>query len=79
MVQASGKHRPIDDVARFSHKNLTGFAEAIETCTALQPGFHLRAFAVEAKKMGISWEKVRFETGGTPLPFPHCKIPVLKS
>ena len=40
-IQASGKHRPIDDGKRFGHNDASGFTGTIECCSAFQPVVHL--------------------------------------
>ena len=51
-VQASGKHRPIDDGKRFGHNSASGFEDTIECCSAFQPAVHARALAQQAVLQG---------------------------
>ena len=58
MVQASGKHRPIDDGKRFGHNSASGFTETIECCSAFQPVVHARALAQQAILQGAEAKKI---------------------
>ena len=76
-VQASGKHRPIDDGKRFGHNSASGFTETIECCSAFQPAVHARALAQQATLQGAeaSLAKHYFETGGEDMPEAYRWVP----
>ena len=69
-IQASGKHRPIDDGKRFGHNSASGFTETIECCSAFQPVVHVRALAQQAilQDVDASSFQQNLETGGEDMP-----------
>ena len=69
-IQASGKHRPIDDGRRFGHNSASGFTETIECCSAFQPVVHAHALTQQAMLQGAKEQLSRqtLETGGEDMP-----------
>ena len=69
-IQASGKHRPIDDGRRFGHNSASGFTETIEWCSAFQPVVPARALTQQAMLQGAKEQLSRqtLETGGEDMP-----------
>ena len=76
-IQASGKHRPIDDGKRFGHNSASGFTETIECCSAFQPVVHARALAQQANLQGAdaSLFQQNLETGGEDMPEAYRWVP----
>ena len=76
-IQASGKHRPIDDGNRFGHNSASGFTETIECCSAFQPAVHARALAQQAVLQGseASLFQQILETGGEYMPEAYRWVP----
>ena len=76
-IQASGKHRPIDDGKRFGHNAASGFTETIECCSAFQPVVHARALAQQAMLQGAAQRlsQQTLETGGEDMPEAYRWVP----
>ena len=76
-IQASGKHRPIDDGKRFGHNSASGFEETIECCSAFQPAVHARALAQQAVLQGCDdlLSQQMLETGGEDMPEAYRWVP----
>ena len=76
-IQASGKHRPIDDGKRFGHNSARGFTETIECCSAFQPAAHARALAQQAVLHGcdVLLFQQTLETGGEDMPEAYRWVP----
>ena len=76
-IQASGKHRPIDDGKRFGHNFVIGFTETIECCSAFQPVVHARALAQQAFLHGCEARLFQqaLETGGEDMSEAYRWVP----
>ena len=76
-IQASGKHRPIDDGKRFGHNSASGFSETIECCSAFQPVVHARALTQQAILQGAETRlsQHKLETGGEDMPEAYRWVP----
>ena len=80
-VQASGKHRPIDDGRWFGHNSASGFTETVECCSAFQPVFHARALAQQAVLQGaeVKLSQQELETGGGDMPEAYMSLGASRS
>ena len=76
-IQASSKHRPIDDGKSFGHNSASGFTETIEFCSAFQPVVHARALAQQAILHGCETRLFQqtLESGGEDLPEAYRWVP----
>jgi len=81
-VQASGKHRRIDNGLASGHNEATAYSEALELCNAFQPGFTAKLFYQTMVEAGIPWEEIQgviIESGGEDMPDAYRWLPVEES
>ena len=81
-VQASGKHRRIDNGLASGHNEATAYSEALESCNAFQPGFTAKLFYQEMVSAGVPRDVIRgvvIESRGEDMPDAYRWLPVAES
>ena len=78
IVQASGRHRRIDNGKKSRHNLHTARSEGLDLCNAFQPVTNVKVFVEEPEKEGIELEVVaeqEMETGSEDSPDAHRWTP----
>ena len=77
-IQASGKHRRIDNGLKSRHNEATQYTEDLDLCVATQPVVHAKLIVAEAERQGkaIVLRELMLESAGEECPDACCHDPI---